>query len=92
MILYLLVAVSLGASVAFAIVTDFWKDSNEIGSSDGNDVYFSNQFTVTDGKNRIRIKIMRTGFDPVLFAKICFSLKCHIYSFRQICSTSFSVI
>ena len=56
MILYLLVAVSLGASVAFAIVTDFWKDSNEIGSSDGNDVYFSNQFTVTDGKNRIRIK------------------------------------
>ena len=54
MILYLLVAVSLGAS--FAIVTDFWKDSNEIGSSDGNDVYFSNQFTVTDGKNRIRIK------------------------------------
>ena len=52
MILYLLVAVSL----AFAIVTDFWKDSNEIGSSDGNDVYFSNQFTVTDGKNRIRIK------------------------------------
>lgn len=56
MILYLLVAVSLGASVAFAIVTDFWKDSNEIGSSDGNDVYFSNQFTVTNGKNRIRIK------------------------------------
>ena len=56
MILYLLVAVSLGASVAFAIVTDFWKDSNEIGSSDGNDVYFSNQFTVPDGKNHIRIK------------------------------------
>ena len=56
MILYLLVAVSLGASVAFAIVTEFWKDSNEIGSSDGNDGYFSNPFTVTDGKNRIRIK------------------------------------
>ena len=56
MMVCLFIAVSIGASVAFAIVTDFWKDSNEIGSSDGNDVYFSNQFTVIDGQNRIRIK------------------------------------
>ncbi len=62
MTISLLLAVCFGASVAFAIVTDFWKDSNEIGSSEGTDVYFSNQFTITDAKDRVRPKDYQDRF------------------------------
>lgn len=56
MIICVIIAACLGMNVAFAVVTEFWKDSNEIGSSDGNDVYFTNQFRIIDGANRIRRK------------------------------------
>lgn len=62
MTIHLLLAVGFGASVAFAIITDFWKDSNEIGSSEGNDVYFSNQFTITDAKDRVRSRDYQDRF------------------------------